>query len=136
MIIPHATPNNQFKSDPNSTLSKAFRIDAAPQVGATKLPRERSRKPALPNDGHNLAFATRPIVRGLIFLTIPPFYVNIPIAAYLNNELEMDLNIPSDYENLINDAVASGSFASPKDAVKHVLALFAVEQSPKNRPAA
>lgn len=40
----------------------------------------------------------------------------------------MTLNIPSEYENVIRQAVANGAFARPEDALAHALQLFAQEQ--------
>lgn len=39
----------------------------------------------------------------------------------------MTLSIPTEYEAIIHEAVASGAFASPEEAVKHALSLLAEE---------
>ncbi|GAA4463868.1 hypothetical protein [Novipirellula rosea] len=41
----------------------------------------------------------------------------------------MTLEIPSEYEGVLNDAVASGAFATPQDALRHALATFAKERA-------
>lgn len=40
----------------------------------------------------------------------------------------MTLDIPSEFENVLNDAVASGAFETPQDALRHALALLANQQ--------
>ncbi len=40
----------------------------------------------------------------------------------------MTLNIPSEYEGVLNDAVASGEFATPQDALRHALEWLSSEQ--------
>lgn len=40
----------------------------------------------------------------------------------------MTLDIPSQYEAILQDAVSSGAFASKEEALKHALDLLAVEQ--------
>ena len=39
----------------------------------------------------------------------------------------MTFNLPSEYADILNNAVASGAFASPADALRHALELFAAE---------
>ncbi len=41
----------------------------------------------------------------------------------------MTIDIPSDYEDILRQAVASGAYAKPEDALRHALELFAAEQS-------
>lgn len=41
----------------------------------------------------------------------------------------MTLNIPAEYQQVINQAVASGMFTTAEDAVKHALGLLAEEQA-------
>ncbi len=41
----------------------------------------------------------------------------------------MTLDIPREYEGVLNDAVASGAFATPQDALRHALAAFAKEHN-------
>lgn len=41
----------------------------------------------------------------------------------------MTLDVPSEYEAVIQQAVASGAFANPEAALRHALDLLAVEQS-------
>ncbi|WP_417733266.1 hypothetical protein [Rosistilla oblonga] len=45
----------------------------------------------------------------------------------------MALEIPSEYEGVLNDAVASGAFATPQDALRHALATFAKERASEAR---
>ncbi|UUO08544.1 hypothetical protein M4951_09530 [Blastopirellula sp. J2-11] len=47
----------------------------------------------------------------------------------------MSLNIPSQYETILQDAVASGAFASPEDALRHALELLTIEQKASSRSA-
>ena len=41
----------------------------------------------------------------------------------------MTIDIPNDYEDILRQAVASGAFANPEDALRRALELFAAEQS-------
>ena len=41
----------------------------------------------------------------------------------------MSIDIPSDYADIIQQAVASGAYASPEAALRHALDLFAAEQA-------
>lgn len=40
----------------------------------------------------------------------------------------MTFDVPSDYEDILRNAVASGAFASTEDALRHALELFAAER--------
>lgn len=40
----------------------------------------------------------------------------------------MTLDVPAEFEEIIRNAVASGAFASPEDAVRHALRLLEQEQ--------
>ena len=42
----------------------------------------------------------------------------------------MTLDVPSDYEDILHNAVASGAFPSPEAALRHALDLLAAEQPP------
>ncbi|MEX0791587.1 MAG: hypothetical protein WD045_00520 [Pirellulaceae bacterium] len=39
------------------------------------------------------------------------------------------MNIPRQYQSIIEQAVASGAFATPEEALRHALELLATEQS-------
>ena len=41
----------------------------------------------------------------------------------------MSIDIPSDYAAIIQQAVASGAYATPEAALRHALELFAAEQA-------
>lgn len=41
----------------------------------------------------------------------------------------MKLTIPDEYQNILLEAVATGAFATPEDALKHALDLLVVENS-------
>lgn len=43
----------------------------------------------------------------------------------------MSLSIPAEYEAMIREAVASGEFATPEEAVKHALELLTQERQAK-----
>lgn len=42
--------------------------------------------------------------------------------------MTMTLNIPDEYRSILHDAVASGAFGSPEEALSHALTLLAAEQ--------
>jgi Arc/MetJ-type ribon-helix-helix transcriptional regulator len=41
----------------------------------------------------------------------------------------MTLNVPSEYHDILQNAVASGAFSDPNSALRHALELLASEQS-------
>ncbi|RCS54871.1 hypothetical protein DTL42_07100 [Bremerella cremea] len=45
----------------------------------------------------------------------------------------MTLDVPSEYEAVIQQAVANGAFGSPEEALRHALKLLAIEQSESQR---
>ncbi len=46
----------------------------------------------------------------------------------------MTIDIPSDYEDILRQAVASGAYANPEAALRHALELFAAEQVSGEQP--
>ncbi len=66
---------------------------------------------------------------------MPPYQALIQLIA-ADQEQAMTLNIPSDYESVLNEAVNSGAFANQEEALRHALELLAKERKSSVRSTA